>query len=316
MNLSKTYIRMLVYKNNASVQMTLDNDFNVPDMKPDIERLIQEKGTLHIRDIKPSKDKCIIRGELSFGVLYMGDDGSGQLQSIEGAIPFEETVNMDGLQEMDQMSVRWDMEDLRTGLINSRKISVRSILVLHVSAIRMGEEEVATAMEDGEDLWARNRVCTLSQRCVSQKDQLRIREEAPIPANRPNMMDIIWYQENLENLEMKLQDGGVLIRGQLSIFLLYRDETLENPVNDVELNVPVEGRIDFSDVTQEMIPDIRVHMDHLNLDIRSDKDGEARVVGVEAVLAAEMNIYQEETLKPVSYTHLDVYKRQMRIKAH
>lgn len=91
-------------------------------------------------------------------------------------------------------------------------------------------------------------------------------------------------------------DGGVLIRGQLSIFLLYRDETLENPVNDVELNVPVDGRIDFSDVTQEMIPDIKIYMDHLNLDIRSDKDGEARIVGVEAVLAAEMNIYQEETL--------------------
>ena len=71
---------------------------------------------------------------------------------------------------------------------------------------------------------------------------------------------------------------------------------MENPVNDVELNVPVDGRIDLSDVTQEMIPDIRIYMDHLNLDIRSDKDGEARVVGVEAVLAAEMNIYQEETL--------------------
>lgn len=297
MNLSKTYIRVPMYKNSASVQMTLDNDFNVPDTKPDIERLIQEKGTLHIRDVKPSKDKCLIRGELVFGVLYMGDEGNGQLQSIEGSIPFEETVNMDGLQEMDQMSVRWDMEDLRTGMINSRKISVRSIAVLHVTAVRMGEEEVATAMEDGEDLWAQNRTCHLSQRCVSQKDQLRIREEAAIPANRPNMMDIIWYQENLENLEMKLQDGGVLIRGQLSVFLLYRDETLENPVNDVELTVPVDGRIDFADVTQEMIPDIKIHMDHLNLDIRSDKDGEARIVGVEAVLAAEMNIYQEETLK-------------------
>lgn len=297
MNLSKTYIRVPMYKNGVSVQMTLDNDFNVPDTKPDIERLIQEKGTLHIRDVKPAKDKCIVRGELVFGVLYMGDEGSGQLQSIEGTIPFEETVNMDGLQEMDQMSVRWDMEDLRTGMINSRKISVRSIVVLHVTAERMGEEEVATAMEDGEDLWAQNRTCHLSQRCISQKDQLRIREEAAIPANRPNMMEIIWYQENLENLEMKLQDGGVLIRGQLSVFLLYRDETLENPVNDVELTVPVEGRIDFSNVTQEMIPDIKIHMDQLNLDIRSDKDGEARVVGVEAVLAAEMNIYQEETLK-------------------
>ena len=307
MNLSKTYIRVPMYKNSASVQMTLDNDFNVPDTKPDIERLIQEKGTLHIRDMKPAKDKCIIRGELVFGVLYMGDEVSGQLQSIEGTIPFEETVNMDGLQEMDQMSIRWDMEDLRTGMINSRKISVRSIIVLHVAAVRMGEEEVATAMEDGEDLWAQNRTCHLNQRYISQKDQLRVREEAVIPANRPNMMDIIWHQENLENLEMKLQDGGVLIRGQLSVFLLYRDETLENPVNDVELTVPVDGRIDFSDVTQEMIPDIKIQMDHLNLDIRSDKDGEARVVGVEAVLAAEMNIYQEETLKLLQLSLIHIY---------
>lgn len=153
------------------------------------------------------------------------------------------------------------------------------------------------AVEDSEDLWAQNKTCHLSRKYVSQKDQLRIREEAAIPANRPNMMEMIWHQENLENLEIKLLDGGISIRGQLSVFILYRDETMENPVNDVELNVPVDGKLDFPDVTQEMIPDIKVCMDHLNLDIRSDKDGEARVVGVEAVLAADMNIYQEETIR-------------------
>lgn len=297
MNVSKTYIRVPVYKNRADVQLTLDNDFNVPDSKPDMERIIQEKGMLHIRDIKPGKDKCVIRGELAFGILYMGDDGSSQLQSIEGSIPFEETVNMDGLQDTDHMDIRWDMEDLRTGMINSRKTSVRSIILLRVTALRMGEEEAAMAVEDSEDLWAQNKTCHLSRKYVSQKDQLRIREEAAIPANRPNMMEMIWHQENLENLEIKLLDGGISIRGQLSVFILYRDETMENPVNDVELNVPVDGKLDFPDVTQEMIPDIKVCMDHLNLDIRSDKDGEARVVGVDAVLAADMNIYQEETIR-------------------
>ena len=72
MNLSKTYVQVPKYKNTVSLQMTLDNDFNVPDSKPDIERLIQEKGRLNIRDIKAAKDKCTIRGELIFGVLYMG----------------------------------------------------------------------------------------------------------------------------------------------------------------------------------------------------------------------------------------------------
>lgn len=297
MNLSKTYIQVPKYKNTAALQMTLDNDFNVPDTKPDIERLIQEKGTLNIRDIRPAKDKCIIRGELAFGIFYMGDEGNGQLQSIEGKISFEETVNMDGLEDTDQVSVRWDMEDLRTAMINSRKISVRSIVVLHVSALRLGEEEVATAMEDGPDLWVQNRTIQLTGCCIRQKDQLRVREETAIPANRPNMMEIIWHQENMENMEIKLQDGGILIWGQLSLFLLYRDETMENPVNDVELNVPVEGRIELPEVMQEMIPDVKVYMNQLNLDIRNDKDGEARIVGIEAVLAADIHIYQEETIK-------------------
>ncbi|MDD6231695.1 SPOCS domain-containing protein [Frisingicoccus sp.] len=297
MNLSKTYIQVPTYKHAVSFQVTLDNDFNVPDARPDMERIIQEKGTLNIRDIKPMRDKCVVRGELNFGVLYMGDDGGVQLQSIEGAIPFEETVNMDGLQEMDQVYIRWDMEDLRTGMINSRKISIRSIIVMHMTAMRFGDEEVAAWMENREDLWVQNKSIHASLCCIRQKDQLRIREESILPSNRPNMMEIIWHQENLENMDIKLQDGGILIRGQLSVFLLYRDEVLENPVNDVELAVPVEGKLDMPEVIQEMIPDIKVHIDHLNLDIRSDKDGEARVVGVETVLAAEINIYKEETLK-------------------
>lgn len=31
-------------RTGRDVQLTLDNDFNVPDSKPDMERIIQEKG--------------------------------------------------------------------------------------------------------------------------------------------------------------------------------------------------------------------------------------------------------------------------------
>lgn len=297
MNLLKTYIQVSDYKNSVSVQMTLDNDFNVTDSKPDIERVIQEKGTLNIREIKPMKDKCMIRGELNFAVLYIGDDGSGQLQAMEGTIPFEEIINMDGMQEQDDVNIRWDMEDLRAGLINSRKINIRSIVILNVTALRVSNEEVATAMKNEKDLWVQNRAIHLNQCHLRGKDQLRVREEVSLPANRPNMLDIIWNQENLENTEIKLQDGYLWIGGQISVFILYRDEMMENSVNDVEFNVPVEGRIDLPEVTQEMIADAKVSLDHLNLEVRNDSDGEARVLGVEAVLAVNFEIYQEETLE-------------------
>lgn len=50
MNLSKTYIRVPMYKNSASVRIDIGlMIFNVPDTKPVLKRLIQEKGNTPYR---------------------------------------------------------------------------------------------------------------------------------------------------------------------------------------------------------------------------------------------------------------------------
>lgn len=309
MDLLKTYIQVPHYKKNVSVQITLDNDFNVIDSKPDMERIIQEKGSLNIREIKAMQDKCLVRGTLNFSVLYVSDDGSGQMQAMDGEIPFEEMIHMDGMEEQDLVSVQCDMEDLRAGWIHSRKINVRSIIILHVKALRVWEEEVAKAMENKNDIWVQNKDVVMNQCIQRGKDQMRVRDEVRIPSNRPNILDIIWHQEHLENIEMKLQDGYVRVQGQLSVFALYRDEMMENTMNDVEFVVNIDGRVDMPDVTQEMIPDIKVHMDHVNLDIRSDSDGESRKIGIEAVLALDIQIYQEERLSVLQ----DIYSSKSRL---
>lgn len=297
MNLSKTYVQAACWKQSSTIQITLDNDFNVSDTKVDIERIIQEKGRLNIHEIKAMTNKCLVRGNFECAILYNGDDGSGQLQAMEVEIPFEELINMDEVQESDKVYVHWDVEDLRSSVINSRKINIRSLIALHINAVRMKEEEIATALESGKQFWTKNQKVSLTLPFTFGKDQIRIREEVLIPANRSNMMDIIWYQENLDHLDVKLQDGCIAVRGQISIFVLYRDEMMENTVNDVEVSIPIEGRIEMSEAHMEMIPDVKIRLDHLKLDIRDDSDGEARVLAIEAILAAEIVIYKEDTLQ-------------------
>lgn len=297
MELGKISVHVPVFKGKTDIQLTLDHDFNVPETKPDIDRLIQEKGDIRVTEVKPMKDSLLVRGELVFGVLYMGEGPSGPLYAAEDALPFEERVNMDGLEETDTVRVLWDMEDLRAGVINSRKINIRSIVVLHAQAIRVEAIEAAAPAPSPDGCWSREETFHISRLAVCKKDQIRVRDEAPIPSNRPNMMELIWHQENLENMEIRLTDAGVSVRGDLEIFLLYADEALENPVNDVELTIPIDAVIHLPEASQEMLPNIRLHMDHMNLEIRSDKDGEARIVGIEAVLAADMMIYAEEEVR-------------------
>ena len=46
MELQKKYIHMSREKGEAVTQITLDDDFNVPDVKPDLLRIIMDRGEI------------------------------------------------------------------------------------------------------------------------------------------------------------------------------------------------------------------------------------------------------------------------------
>lgn len=51
MELKKEIMQILKEKSRAKSQITFDEDFNVPDAKPDVGRLIQYKGRISMDDV-------------------------------------------------------------------------------------------------------------------------------------------------------------------------------------------------------------------------------------------------------------------------
>ena len=51
---------------------------------------------------------------------------------MAGHIPFEEPINVPGLEEKDYLGVIGELDDLTAGMINSRKISAKAIVSLGV----------------------------------------------------------------------------------------------------------------------------------------------------------------------------------------
>ena len=45
-------MQILREKSRAKSQVTFDEDFNVPDAKPDVGRLIQHKGRINMEDVR------------------------------------------------------------------------------------------------------------------------------------------------------------------------------------------------------------------------------------------------------------------------
>ena len=62
-------IHVICEKGRAITQITLDDDYNLAEYKPDILKIIEDKGQVRMDEIKIESDLVRLRGALHFDVL-------------------------------------------------------------------------------------------------------------------------------------------------------------------------------------------------------------------------------------------------------
>lgn len=147
MELVKKNIHMNRFKNNVATQVTLDDDFIVPDTMDDMARVILSSGDILIESVKNQGERVLVKGKLNFQILYRKAEGG--FQTMAGHISFEEPVNIPGLEEKDYLGISWDLEDLTASMINSRKVSVKAIVTLVIRVETLYDAEAAVDVIEG-----------------------------------------------------------------------------------------------------------------------------------------------------------------------
>lgn len=74
MELKKEDIQMLRVKSRATSQVTFDADYNVPDVKPDIGRMIQNKGQVSVEEVRLNEGHAFVKGNLDVDLLYVAEE--------------------------------------------------------------------------------------------------------------------------------------------------------------------------------------------------------------------------------------------------
>ena len=73
MDFVKKILHQICRKSEAVSQITFDEDYNVPEARPDVGRMIQKKGEVTIGDVQISEGKALVFGGLVFQLLYVSD---------------------------------------------------------------------------------------------------------------------------------------------------------------------------------------------------------------------------------------------------
>lgn len=295
LELVKKNLQMLRTKSEAVNQLTFDEDFNVPDSKPDISRMIQKKGEIKIEEVQVNEGKALINGALHFRLLYVADTPRRQICSLEGKLPVSETLHLKGLRSGDKVCLKWEIEDLTLHVINSRKLNIKAIVGFQASVDELVDVQLPVEVKEQPDLSEKKRNVRVLTLGVHKKDTLRKKEEIVLASNKPNIHEILWSDIEVRGMDLRADEGKVAAKGEMFVFVLYAGDDDANPLQWLEQAIPFSGEVNCSGCTMDMIPYINTSMLQTNLEVKPDADGEERVLQMDVVLELDMKIFQEET---------------------
>lgn len=292
MELKKEDIQMLREKSRATSQVTFDADYNVPDAKPDIGRMIQNKGDVRMDEVRLSDGHAFLKGSLNVDLLYVGDEEK-KVYSLSAKLPLEETLNLENIVSGDKICLKWEIEDLSVHLIHSRKMNIKAIVTFYAVVDELAGIRLPVALDD-PSVSVLKKQMRLLDLAVHKKDTMRLKEEISLASNKPNIAELLWYHMDVRGLDLRPEENLVKARGELAVFVLYSGDDEGNPLQWLEYSLPFSGEVECGNCSGDMIPNMEAAVINQAVEVKPDADGEERVLLADVVLELDMKLYREE----------------------
>ncbi len=282
-----------VYRQGRTIsdQFYIDDDYNVPDTKHDVKRIVLAEGTLNIEDMKKVENYVRILGRMTFKVLYVTDEGEMRLAFLEGRIPFEEMVYTEEEPEENLFIKAMDC-DVNVALIHSRKLHVKALAEIWICPEGKQRESLTMDAQGDKGVYKRYEKKNILKLFTVKKDTYRIKEEITVNGTKEAIGTLLWTEVSQRKLDTRIAADALLLQGELLLFGFY--ESLEGKADWFEQTIPYEGRMELDGASEEMYHQIYPMLTDVSIDVRMDEDGEMRLIGVEATLEARMIVYEEE----------------------
>lgn len=287
-------------------QFVLDEDYNVPDSKRDVQRIVVGEGKVKIEEVKQVENYIRVRGKLEFQVLYVGEGLEPSLCSLEGKVPFEEMIYTE--EKGGTYEVKNTRVDLQATMIHSRKLRLKAMIELEVESETQIISEIPIDIDSSTALYKKKKPLNILKLHTSKRDTYRIKEEIVLPGTKETIGVMLWSDVGNRKLDTKLEVDELQILGELLVFCFY--ESPDGKIDWIEQVVPYQGRVECYGGDANMYHQVHANLDEVTVDVRMDEDGEVRVIGIEGTLRLSIAVYEEEQMEVLE----DVYSLEKQCK--
>ncbi|MCL5779697.1 MAG: DUF3794 domain-containing protein [Firmicutes bacterium] len=261
-------------------QVLIDEEFELPEGKPDVEKVIKCMCDVEITDTKIIKNKVLIDGEVDLECTYTAMKDDQSVHTLEETFKFNTFIEVEGAEQGMQVHVDAMVESCEVEVAEDNACLLSPTIVLRLRARVTEDREVDVVTEvKGADV----ETATLDMESLVGEacKQVVIRDAKEPPAEKPAIDKI--KEVTAGDVVIKDTDvirDKVLVKGTIEFQVMYTAMKADQSIHMIHRKVSFKTFIDVPGARPDQKVDIDVEVEWAN----------AKIDGCELVVEAVLNV--------------------------
>ncbi len=260
----------------------IEEDINVPDVSPDIHKILYPSVRVFIKNSQTAPDKVIVDGQVFIDVLYTADTEGRPLGSLSISADFDHTINMAGVKPHMNESVDVIVQHVDCHIINSRKINVKIIMDINCVVEDIYDLEVPMDLRGSDYIQLLKEPLGIKGITGTNEEKYGFKEIIQLDEDKPPIKGILKSDFSTYIKDSQSMEGKMQIFGDIAYNILYNTE--EGEIESISGEIPYSHFMEVPGADGDMESLAFAGVRESYIDVYEDAQGEKRNIGINVFL--------------------------------
>ena len=273
-----------------SENIVLQEDFVVPDIKPDILNVLNSSGIVCIYKKEIMDNKIKIDGTVNCYVIYYANDEKNNIRSMNVNLDFSKILDCEKINKDMILEDEINIKQIECVVLNERKITLKVILDVNLKYYLNEEVEVIKDVKNVRSIKVLNEQLNVNSLIGNGCTKIYAKDTIVID-NMDNLVEILKSSVEIKNIETKISYNKVLVKADTNVKLMYLTE--DNRIKTISNNIPTMGFIDVEKIEENNLCDIKFEIKNV---IIKPNNMEDHSIYVEVEYEVCTNVYEDKKI--------------------
>ena len=282
----------------------IEEDIILPDTKPDAIKIVTVNVNSYVTNTEILNDSVKIIGRLNYFIIYKADDSEMGIRGVLHSSNYTKIVNIKGIDSSMLVTVEPIVKNVIYSLPNERKISVKTEVIFRVKGNKLESVPFIENFKNLDGLQTKVKEDTFNNILETKCETITSREDIMLADENSDFGEILKVSTKIVNEEYKQSYNKLLVKGDIKVRILYLSEKNINEVKIAEVLVPFTSMVEFSNIKDNSLFDIRYSIKDFNIKANTDITSNKTVsVDYQILLCATM--YEKDKISFVEDFYSD-----------